>query len=102
MKIITLAMPSIVGGVVRNPIEGPLTIGADEAERLKESGLLACDPEDLPTEGDDEAEADDDLEALTLPDLGILVTKEGVPLNGATKKADIITAIRAHRDGTAA
>jgi hypothetical protein len=102
MKIITLAAPTLVGGVVRNPIEGAFTVDDDEAARLNEGGLLAVEPEDIADEADAADEGgEDDLDAMTLPELGIIVTKEGVPLNGATKKADIIAAIEKHREGQA-
>lgn len=103
MKIVTLARPAMVNEELRQPIEGSLTVKAGEAERLRLSGVLVGDPEDVPepdesgAEGDPEDGEDDGLDAMKLEDLGILVTKEGVPLHGATKKADIVAAIRKHR-----
>lgn len=96
MKTVRLLGPSIIAGAVRYPIEGPQTLPDDDADRLIEAGTAEEDDETAPEIDED---GDEDLEAMTLPDLGILVTKEGVPLNGATKKADIIEAIRAHRAG---
>lgn len=99
MKIIALLAGTIVAGVVRYPVEGPLTVTDEEAGRLHEAKLLDGEPEDLPSQG--ATTEDDGLDTLTLIDLGLLVTKEGVPLHGVTKKADIIAAIRAHRAGAA-
>jgi hypothetical protein len=94
MKTIILLGAAVIAGIVRYPVEGPQTLADDEADRLIEVGQAEEAEDDIEPEID---EAGEDLEAMTLPDLGILVTKEGVPLNGATKKADIIAAIRAHR-----
>ncbi|WP_267395574.1 MULTISPECIES: hypothetical protein [unclassified Sphingomonas] len=96
MKTISLRQPLPIGGPVHHPSEGPVMVDDDFADHLISSGLA----DELGEEGeeaDDEHESDDGLDDLTLIDLGLLVTKEGVPLNGATKKADIIAAIRAHR-----
>lgn len=113
MKMIKIANPTVVNtspigagaGELRHPIEGALTVTDEEAERLYENKLLDGEPEDLPDEIDefnaselDAEDHDDGLEDQTVADLHILVTKEGVPLNDATKKADIIAAIRKHRE----
>lgn len=96
MKIITLAVAAPVNGPLRQPSEGALTVTDDEAQRLHDAGVLTGEPEDL-SEGD---EPDDDgLDGENVQELGRIVTKEGVALNGVTKKADIIAAIRAHRAG---
>ena len=94
MKTIVLLGAAVIAGAVRYPIEGPLDVSDDEAARLIESSQAEEFDENASA---DDADDEDGLENLTLPDLGILVTKEGVPLNGATKKDDIIAAIRAHR-----
>ena len=96
MKTISLRQPLPIGGPVHHPSEGPVTVDSDLADHLIETGL-ADEVEDDGEEGDDEGEVEDGLDDLTLVDLGLLVTKEGVPTHGATKKADIIAAIRAHR-----
>lgn len=95
MKIISLRQPLPIGGPVHHPSEGPVTVDTDLADHLIETGLA----DEIADEGDDEDDQEDEdgLEDLTLVDLGLLVTKEGVPTHGATKKADIIAAIRAHR-----
>lgn len=107
MKIITLAVPTIVNtnptrkgdGELRYPSEGGLTVSDDEADRLKDNNLLDGEPEELPDEASD---ADnEDLDGMTVAELHILVTKEGVPLNDVTKKADIIAAIKKHREPAA-
>lgn len=106
MKSINLAIPTIVnmnprvatGGELRYPSECPLTVPDSEAQRLFENNLLTEDPEDVVDDVED-AEADDDgLEAMTVANLHLLVTKEGVALNDVTKKADIIAAVRKHRE----
>lgn len=101
--IVTLAQAAVVHDVLRQPIEGSLTVSEAEAERLHINGLLVGDPEPVnEPDTDIEGEDEDGLDGMTVPDLHILVTKEGVPLNDATKKADIIAAIRKHRDEKAA
>jgi hypothetical protein len=93
MKIVTLATPTVVKNELRQPVEGPLIVSDDEAARLKENNLLDGDPEELPDEASDTG--------MTVAELHILVTKEGVPLNDATKKADIIAAIKKYREPAA-
>jgi len=99
MKIVTLATPTVVKNELRQPVEGPLIVSDGEAARLKENNLLDGEPEDLPDEASDTDP--EDLDGMTVADLHILVTKEGVPLNDATKKADIIAAIKKHREPAA-
>lgn len=95
MKNVNLKVPRVIDGVVRHPAEGTIPVSDEVADQLieEDAAELVDDGEELPEEPED----DDGLEGQTMPDLGILVTKEGVPLNGVTKKADIIAAIRAHR-----
>jgi hypothetical protein len=107
MKIVTLATATVVysnsrtptNGELRQPVEGPLIVSDDEAKRLKDNNLLDGEPEDLPDEASEAS--NEDLGGMTVAELHILVTKEGVPLNDATKKADIIAAIQKHREPAA-
>lgn len=92
MKTIKLLQPLPIGGPVHQPSEGPVTVDDDFADHLIKSGLAEEDDVE-----DAEEDEKDGLDDLNLTELGLLVTKEGVPLNGATKKADIIAAIRDHR-----
>lgn len=114
MKMIKIANPTVVNtspigagaGELRHPIEGALTVTDEEAERLYENKLLDGEPEEVPDvsdelDGENYDATTDGLEDQTVPELHILVTKEGVPLNDATKKADIIAAIRKYREDKA-
>ncbi len=97
--IVTLARPAVVNDVLRQPVEGSLTVSEAEAERLFNSGVLVGDPEPEPDASQDDDEGDSDgLDKMKVADLHLIVTKEGVALNDATKKDDIIAAIRKHRD----
>ncbi len=93
MKTISLRQPLPIGGPVHHPSEGPVIVDDDFANHLIENGLA----DEVEEDGGEVEDAEDGLDDLTLVDLGMLVTKEGVPTHGATKKADIIAAIRAHR-----
>lgn len=100
MKFVKLAQPTVVDGVLRQPIEGEISTSGKEASRLFENGLLDGEPSDFPNsdgEADDDADEAAALKKLSVPDLHILVDKEGVALNGVTKKDDIIAAIIEHR-----
>jgi len=111
MWIVTLAVPTVVNAVLRQPIEGALTVSEDEAQRLHDNKLLVGDPEPVPgadeaDEGDEGDEVDeddslnvepDDLKSLTVPELKAKALKDGVPLNDATRRADIIDAFVKHR-----
>ncbi|AYJ85316.1 hypothetical protein D3Y57_04675 (plasmid) [Sphingomonas paeninsulae] len=97
LYIVALAFPAIVASVLRQPIEGPLTVTEDEALRLYENNLLVGEPEAVP-EPDREEEDGDGLEDLTVAVLTELAGTEGAPLGEATRKADIIAAIRTHRE----
>lgn len=99
MKFVKLAQATVVDGVLRQPIEGEIPTSDTEAKRLVDNNLLDGEPSDFP-DSDDEGDATDsaaELKKLSLQDLHILVTKEGVPLNGVTKKDEIIAAIIKHR-----
>lgn len=52
---------------------------------------------ELDDEDEDEDDHQDGLEALTVPELKELATKEGVDITTVTTKPTIIAAIRAHR-----
>ena len=90
MQEVLLKGPRVINGAVRQPAEGLIPVSDEEYDRLLEADAIE-------TDDDGDGVDDDGLEALTLIDLGLLVTKEGVPLNGVTRKADVIAAIRAHR-----
>jgi hypothetical protein len=102
MKTVKLAQPATINDELRYPVEGEITCSDTEAKRLFDNNLLDGEPADFPANGDDDGgdteEDADDLKKLSVPDLHILVTKEGVPLNGVTKKDEIIAAIIKHRE----
>lgn len=92
MKTIILLAAAVVGGAVRYPIEGPLTLRDEEADNLVDNGaaeLADIDEEDGECDGLDDTRVDD---------LKALAEAEGVDLGEATRKADIIAAIRKHRE----
>jgi len=90
MQEVQLTGPRVIDGAIRYPAEGPIPVTDAEYDRLLEAGVIETD--------DDHDGADDDgLEAMNLPDLKSTATAEGVDLGNATKKADIVAAIRAHR-----
>ena len=61
--------------------------------------MLDSEPErvDEPASDDDDDGADEPLSAKNKAELMTIVTKEGVPLHGVTKNADIVAAIERHR-----
>ena len=91
MHEVKLKGPRVIDGAVRQPAEGMIVVSDEEYDRLVADHAIETD----------EGGGGDGLDDLTMIDLGLLVTKEGVPLNGATKKADTIAAIRAHRASSA-
>lgn len=94
MKTIILLANVVIGGAVRQPSEGPITVRNDaEADALIENGSAELFEDDADTE--DEGDGLNDLTVAALKDLA---TNEQIDLGENTKKADIITAIRAHRD----
>ncbi len=97
MKIVNLIGPAVIAGAVRYPIEGPLTVSSEEADRLQASGRLDGDPEDLPGFDEIDTATDDDLDGMTVTNLKAAAKDEGVDLGNASAKADIIAAIRTHR-----
>lgn len=86
MPEIKLNGPAVVNGAIRYPTEGLIPVNDVEAERLFKGGFLDLDEDD-----------GDDLADEKVDDLKSLAELEGVDLGAATKKADIIAAIRAHR-----
>lgn len=103
MWIVTIAVPTVVHDVLRQPIEGALTVSEDEAQRLHDNNLLVGDPEPVRGDEDEEGEdesldaAPDDLRALKVSELKAKALKDGVPLNDATRRADIVAAFVKHR-----
>lgn len=92
MKEVTLSAARIISGAVRYPVEGPIPVSDEEYDRLVEAG--AIEPADeLEAEDPDE----DGLEQLTNDELKALAAEEQIDLGSATKKADIIAAIRVGR-----
>lgn len=107
MKFVKLSAPRFIAGINRHPAEGPLPFADTVVDAIvADKGGVEVDEEgnEVDPELDDDAgDTDaDGLAALTMPDLTIIVTNEGVPLNGVTKKADVIAAIRKHRNSPAA
>lgn len=94
MRLIQIISTAVVAGAVRYASEGPIPVRDDnEARRLVEELELA-EFADEDEGGDGEG---DDLDAMQVADLKKLAADEGVDLGTATKKADIIAAIHAHR-----
>lgn len=95
MRLIQIVAVAVVAGAVRYAAEGPISVrDDDEAQRLVDLELAEFADED--EEGDDHSEGET-LEVMSVPDLKKLAADEGVDLGTATKKADIIAAINAHR-----
>lgn len=95
MKTMKLFGPALINGAVRYPAEGPIVLTDADAERVVELKL----GEEIEEAGEDEGGEEAPLDRLTVPDLMKLAEAEQVPLNGATKKAEIIAAIEKHRAG---
>lgn len=100
MKIINLAVPAPIGGPLRHPEEGPFTVSDDQARRFKDAGMLDGEPEDVPEDDETAGDEPDELDAMKVEDLKTLAAGEGADLGSATRKDDIIAAIRAHRAGS--
>lgn len=95
MRLISIFTVAIVAGAARYAIEGPIPVRDDnEAKRLVEDLKLA---EYADEDEDSEGGEGETLEDMSVPDLKKLAADEGVDLGTATKKADIIAAINAHR-----
>ena len=87
MKLATLNKPAVVYGVIRYPVEGDFPVDNKEYARLKDGGFLVEEP-------------DDGLDGMKLDDLKALALEEQIDLGEATKKAEIVAVIRAHRGET--
>jgi len=96
MKIVTLNGPAVIAGAIRYPVEGSQTVTDAEAKRLKDGGFLDGEPTDLDDEQTGE-DVGDGLDNETVADLKATAEAEGIDLGEATKKADILAAIRAAR-----
>lgn len=89
-KMIAIIGSAVVAGAIRYSTEGPIPCrDDDEAKRLVDMGLAEFVE-------DDEAE-DDGLDQEKVEDLKKIAEDEKIDLGEATKKADIVAAIRAHR-----
>jgi len=106
MKIVKIAGPTAVNtghlqrgfAEMRYPIEGPLLVHDKEAQRLQDNNLLDGEPEDVGAEVVDETKDEPaDLAGLTVSELKAKALKDGVPLNGATRREDVVAAFVAHR-----
>ena len=97
MKIVSLCGPALIAGAVRYPVEGPLTVTDKQAEQLKDSGRLDGEPEDLPSL-DIDADEGDALGGKSIAELKAIASEEQIDLGTATKKAEIIAAIRKARE----
>jgi hypothetical protein len=95
MRNIMLLAMSVIDGAARYPIEGPILVSDEKAEQLIADKL--AEPADL-----EEEPSGDDLEGQTVDQLKGIATAEEVNLDGKTKKAEIIAAIREHRVAAAA
>lgn len=82
MPEVKLNGPAVVHGAIRYPAEGLIPVTEAEAKRLQDGGFI---------------DHGDDLDDEKVADLKSIAELEGVDLGEATKKADIIAAIRAHR-----
>lgn len=89
MQEVKLNTPRVINGAVRYPVEGLIPVSDAEYDRLVKAKAL-----DL--EDDDEAD-EDGLDVMTIADLKALAESEEVDIGTATRKADIVAAIRANR-----
>ncbi len=100
MPEIKLNGPAVVNGAVRYPAEGAIPVTEAEAKRLLDGGFLDLGDHDGDAEdevAEDDIVEDDGLNDEKVEDLKSIAEREQVDLGTATKKADIISAIRAHR-----
>jgi hypothetical protein len=95
MRNIVLLAMAVIDGAARYPIEGPILVSDETAEKLIEAQV--AESADL-----EEEEAGDDLDQQTVDQLKATATAEEVNLEGKSKKAEIIAAIREHRAAAAA
>ena len=89
MKNIVLLASAVIAGAVRYPVEGPIPVSDEIADGLVSGGQAEF--ADLGEEGGD------DLDSQTVAALKAIAVAEEIDLGEATKKADIIAKIRAHR-----
>ena len=82
MKTVRLKEELVIAGETRTPDDEPITLENDSADTLIEAGMV---------------EEVDTLDGMKLDELKALAASESVTLDGATKKAEIAAAIRAHR-----
>ena len=93
-KMIKLLRPELIDGQMRYPVEGPISVSDEKYDEL----IAEKRGEDVDGDGaGDDSKDPGDLEGHTVEDLKQIATDEGVDLQGATKKADLIAAIEAHR-----
>jgi len=92
MQDVKLKVSRVIRGAVRYPVEGLIPVDDDEYDRLVEADAIELDD-------DEDGEDDDGLEAMKLADLKKLADDDSdkVDLGTATRKADIVSAIRKHR-----
>lgn len=90
MQEVMLKGPRVINGAVRYPVEGLIPVSDDEYDRLVEDKAIVTD-EDLAVEDPD------GLDELKIAQLKTLAGEESIDLGTATRQADIIAAIRAHR-----
>jgi len=95
MRNVLLLVPTVLAGAIRYPVEGPILVTDDKAEELIDKGQ--AESADI-----EEAADGDDLDDKKVEDLKAIAVAEEVDLGDATKKADIIAKIRAHRDAASA
>lgn len=87
MKTIHLLVPRVLGGAVRYPVEGPLTVSDQEADAaIADKAAEAAFVED------------GDLKSMKVDELKQLAASEEIDLGEATKKAEIIAAIEKARE----
>ncbi|HEX8382444.1 MAG TPA: hypothetical protein VF592_03615 [Sphingomonas sp.] len=84
MQTIKLKGPAVINGAVRYPAEGAIPVSDGEAKKQRDA------------ENVDDGESDD-LDGKSVADLKKIAEQDGIDLGEATKKTDIIAAIRAHR-----
>ena len=96
--LVALAMPALIEGAVRYPVEGPFTVSEAEAMRLYEAKVLDADPEAIdPGAGFDEEEGDG-LDKMLVADLDRIIAAEGIEVPEPGRKAEKVAAIRAKRE----
>lgn len=95
MPEIFLNGPAVINGAVRYPVEGAIPVTDEQAETLLANGQI--DEEKTFADAEDKHQDGDILDGLKVDELKKLASDEEIDLGDATKKDDIIAAIRAHR-----